>query len=109
LQPDEGFSLEIEVKEPGESGRLRTIPLRFSYSEAFGNIPKAYETLLADVVEGDQTLFVRSDEMEEAWRLYTPLLDAPAEPHPYPAGSWGPREARDLLGPQATNWATGPQ
>jgi glucose-6-phosphate 1-dehydrogenase len=109
LQPDEGFSLEIEVKEPGESGRLRTIPLRFSYSEAFGDIPKAYETLLADVVEGDQTLFVRSDEVEEAWRLYTPIVDNPGEPHPYPAGSWGPEAARDLLGSGVTTWATGPQ
>ena len=106
LQPDEGFSLEIEVKEPGESGRLRTIPLRFSYSEAFGDIPEAYETLLADVMEGDQTLFVRSDEVEEAWRLYTPLVDTPGEPHPYPAGSWGPEAALDLLGPDVTNWAT---
>ncbi len=108
LQPDEGFSLEIEVKEPGESGRLRTIPLRFSYSEAFGDIPMAYETLLADVVEGDQTLFVRSDEVEESWRLYTPIVDNPGEPHPYPAGSWGPEAARDLLGSGVTNWATGP-
>jgi len=109
LQPDEGFSLEIEVKEPGESGRLRTIPLHFSYSEAFGDIPKAYETLLADVIEGDQTLFVRSDEVEEAWRLYTPIVDNPGEPHPYPAGSWGPEAAQDLLGPGVTNWATGPE
>ena len=109
LQPDEGFSLEIEVKEPGESDRLRTIPLRFSYSEAFGDIPRAYETLLADVIEGDQTLFVRSDEVEEAWRLYTPLVDSSGEPHAYPAGSWGPEAARELLGPGVTNWATGPQ
>jgi len=109
LQPDEGFSLEIDVKEPGESGRLRTIPLRFSYSEAFGDIPEAYETLLADVIEGDQTLFVRSDEVEEAWRLYTPIVDNPGEPHPYPAGSWGPEAALDLLGPGVANWATGPR
>ena len=109
LQPDEGFSLEIEVKEPGESGRLRTIPLRFSYIDAFGDIPMAYETLLADVVEGDQTLFVRSDEVEESWRLYTPIVDNPGEPHPYPAGSWGPEAARDLLGSGVANWATGPQ
>jgi glucose-6-phosphate 1-dehydrogenase len=109
LQPDEGFSLEIQVKEPGESGRLRTIPLRFSYSEAFGDIPEAYETLLADVIEGDQTLFVRADEVEEAWRLYTPLVDNPGDPHPYSAGSWGPDAALDLLGPGVANWATGPR
>ena len=109
LQPEEGFSLEIEVKEPGPTNRLRTIPLHFSYSEAFGDIPEAYETLLADVVEGDQTLFVRSDEVEEAWRLYTPVVETDAEVHPYPAGSWGPVEARRLLGPEVANWATGPK
>ncbi len=109
LQPDEGFSLEIEVKEPGATNRLRTIPLRFSYSEAFGEIPDAYETLLADVVEGDQTLFVRSDEVEEAWRLYTPVIAADDDAHRYPAGSWGPSEARRILGPNVANWATGPE
>ena len=62
LQPDEGFSLEVDVKEPGQSTLLRPVQLHFSYAEAFGRIPDAYETLLADVLEGDQTLFVRADE-----------------------------------------------
>lgn len=109
LQPGEGFSLEIEVKEPGDSGRLRTVPLRFSYDEAFGEMPAAYATLLADVVEGDQTLFVRSDEVEESWRIYSPIVDAALPIHPYDAGSWGPAEARDLLGPEVANWVTGPK
>lgn len=108
LQPDEGFRLEIEVKEPGYDHRLKTIPLRFSYSESFGRIPDAYETLLADVAGGDQTLFVRADEVEQAWRLYTPLVTDPPSPLPYPAGSWGPDEARALLGDPAVDWATGP-
>jgi len=106
LQPEEGFSLEIEVKEPGNSTRLRTIPLRFSYSEAFGNIPEAYETLLEDVIEGDQTLFVRADEVEQSWRLYTPVVEADLPVDPYPAGSWGPSRARALLGDTVANWAT---
>jgi glucose-6-phosphate 1-dehydrogenase len=106
LQPDEGFELEIEVKEPGDTARLRTVPLRFAYADAFGPIPEAYETLLLDVMEGDQTLFVRGDEAEEAWRLYGPILDAPLPVHPYPAGSWGPAAARDLLA-DAPNWAGG--
>jgi len=109
LQPEEGFSLEIEVKEPGEDGRLRTIPLHFSYSEAFGDIPPAYVTLLADVIEGDQTLFVRSDEVEQSWGLYTPIIEADCVVHPYPAGSWGPDEATSLLDPPAIDWATGPR
>jgi len=106
LQPDEGFRLEIEVKEPGNPSRLRTVPLRFAYAEAFGEVPEAYETLLLDVVEGDQTLFVRADEVEESWRLYQPLLEADLPVHPYPAGSWGPTAARDLL-LGAPNWAAG--
>ena len=106
LQPDEGFRLEIEVKEPGNPSRLRTVPLRFAYAEAFGEVPDAYETLLLDVVEGDQTLFVRADEVEESWRFYQPLLEADLPIHPYPAGSWGPTAARDLL-LGAPNWAAG--
>ena len=106
LQPEEGFSLEIEVKEPGNSTRLRTIPLRFSYSEAFGDIPEAYETLLEDVIEGDQTLFVRADEVEASWRLFTPIVETDLPVDRYPAGSWGPTRARTLLGEDVANWAT---
>lgn len=106
LQPDEGFELEIEVKEPGDTSRLRTVPLRFAYADAFGPIPEAYETLLLDIMEGDQSLFVRGDEAEEAWRLYAPILDVDLPVHPYPAGSWGPTAARDLL-MGAPNWAGG--
>lgn len=104
LQPDEGFSLVIEVKEPGDPFRLRRIPLRFSYVEAFREIPDAYETLLADVVEGDPTLFVRADEVEESWRLYTPLLELDLPVHPYEAGGWGPEESLRLL--DGAHWAT---
>ena len=106
LQPHEGFSLEVDVKEPGTSTRLRPILLHFSYSEAFGEIPDAYETLLADVVEGDQTLFVRADEVEEAWRLFTPLLQSRLPVTAYPAGSWGPETAAALLPAGARGWAT---
>jgi glucose-6-phosphate 1-dehydrogenase len=107
LQPDEGFRLEIEVKEPGVDDGLRTIPLSFSYSEEFGRIPDAYETLLADVALGDQTLFVRGDEVEASWRLYTPLIQSPPEPIPYAAGTWGPDAAHGLLGDTQARWATG--
>jgi glucose-6-phosphate 1-dehydrogenase len=105
LQPEEGFSLVIEVKEPADQFTVRRIPLHFSYTEAFGEIPEAYETLLADIVEGDPTLFVRSDEVEDSWRLYSPLLDRGLAVHAYEAGSWGPEEAMALLG--GDSWATG--
>ena len=105
LQPDEGFRLEIEVKAPGESGGLRTIPLHFAYEEEFGQIPEAYETLLRDVIQGDQTLFVHSDEVEESWRLFAPIVEADLLIHDYPAGSWGPAEASTLL--DGNEWAVG--
>jgi len=105
LQPDEGFRLDIEVKAPGETGELRTIPLHFAYEEEFGEIPEAYQTLLRDVVEGDQTLFVHSDEVEESWRLFTPIVEATLPTHDYPAGSWGPSEAEALL--EGNRWAVG--
>jgi glucose-6-phosphate 1-dehydrogenase len=84
---------------------LRTIPLHFLYEEEFGVIPDAYETLLRDVMVGDQTLFVHADEVEESWRLYTPLLDADIPTHPYPAGTWGPEEAEEM--PGDAGWAVG--
>jgi glucose-6-phosphate 1-dehydrogenase len=106
LQPDEGFALHIEVKDPDAEDRLRTIPLRFSYADEFGPIPEAYDTLITDLLAGDQTLFVRADEAEEAWRLFGPVLDYSLPLHRYPAGSWGPDEAAGLLG-EGGSWATG--
>ncbi|MHB1223648.1 MAG: glucose-6-phosphate dehydrogenase [Gemmatimonadaceae bacterium] len=96
LQPNEGFSLYFDVKAPGEPFRIRRLPLHFSYAEAFGDVPEAYETLLLELLTGDQTLFVHADEVEASWSLYTPLLDAALPVHPYPAGSWGPLEAEAL-------------
>lgn len=96
LQPDEGFSLGFEVKTPGEEIGLATQRLRFEYADAFGALPDAYETLLRDVGEGDQTLFVHADEVEAAWRLYTPLLERPKDVHAYTGGSWGPDRAEKL-------------
>jgi glucose-6-phosphate 1-dehydrogenase len=105
LQPDEGFDLTFEVKAPGEPFGLETQRLRFRYADVHGPLPDAYETLLLDVMKGDATLFVRSDEVEAAWELFTPLMNDRPEIHPYAAGSWGPAEADRLLGGNAT-WAT---
>jgi glucose-6-phosphate 1-dehydrogenase len=98
LQPDEGFSMAFEVKAPGEPFRTSTQHLDFAYDEVFDRLPDAYETLLLDVAEGDQTLFVHADEVEAAWALYQPLLDADDIPvHDYPSGSWGPKPAAALF------------
>ncbi len=96
LQPNEGFELLFDVKAPHQDMRLQTVPLDFRYSEAFGQLPGAYETLIEDVVLGDQTLFVRSDEVEAAWSLYQPILDNPPIPEPYAAGTWGPPSSAKL-------------
>jgi len=101
LQPNEGFDLRFEVKKPGTSENgsmeLETQQLSFSYNDAFGPIPDAYETLLRDIIEGDQTLFVHADEVEASWRLYTPILADRPRTHLYEAGSWGPEAAAQLL------------
>lgn len=93
LQPNEGFSLHFDVKCPGEPLQLRRIPLGFRYTDLFDVVPEAYETLLLDVLIGDQTLFVHSDEVLESWRIYTPLLENPPPIHAYKAGTWGPEAA----------------
>jgi glucose-6-phosphate 1-dehydrogenase len=97
LQPDEGFDLRFEIKRPGEPFALTTHTLDFRYGEAYARLSDAYETLLLDVLIGDQTLFVRADEVEAAWGLYTPVLEREHEVHLYPAGSWGPDQADSLV------------
>jgi glucose-6-phosphate 1-dehydrogenase len=109
IQPDEGFELYLDVKRPGEPLRLERLPLRFEYGQAFGDIPDAYVTLLLDVLQGDQTLFVHREEADESWRLYTPLLDgaeARREVHGYAAGSWGPSASDALLRRFGHQWLT---
>jgi glucose-6-phosphate 1-dehydrogenase len=96
LQPNEGFSLYFDVKAPGEPFRVQRLPLHFDYAEAFNTIPEAYQTLLLDLLRGDQTLFVHAEEVEVAWSLFTPLLDGAVGVLPYPSGSEGPLEAGHL-------------
>lgn len=105
LQPDEGFTLSFEVKSPGDSYTLHTRHMQFRYAEAFGvSLSAGYETLLLDVVQGDQTLFVHADEAEAAWRLYTPLLHRHAQREPYASGSWGPPAADRLIAVAGGAW-----
>ncbi|MCB9558933.1 MAG: glucose-6-phosphate dehydrogenase [Kofleriaceae bacterium] len=104
LQPDAGFSLHFDVKVPGSPFQTSRVPLGFRYSERFPAIPEAYETLLLDVLEGDQTLFVHADEVEQSWRLYAPLLETSTPLHGYPAGTWGPPEADHLAIPDTDLW-----
>ncbi|MGQ0537798.1 MAG: glucose-6-phosphate dehydrogenase [Gemmatimonadaceae bacterium] len=98
LQPNEGFALHIDVKSPGDELTTANQALHFEYGEAFGALPEAYETLIQNIFEGDQTLFVHADEVETAWAMYEPLLEArERKVHPYRAGTWGPDQARQLV------------
>ncbi len=104
LQPNEGFDLGFEVKAPGEPISLQTQKLDFRYEEAFAPLPDAYETLLLDIMTGDQTLFVRADEVESSWQLFTPLLEKQLPVYTYVAGSWGPEEADALINREGRRW-----
>jgi glucose-6-phosphate 1-dehydrogenase len=104
IQPKEGFALYFHVKAPGRPLRLDRLPLDFYYDERYPDLPEAYQTLLLDVLEGDQTLFVRADEVESAWQLFAPALDADLPMREYASGSWGPREGDELLERDGEGW-----
>ncbi|MBI5434750.1 MAG: glucose-6-phosphate dehydrogenase [Planctomycetes bacterium] len=105
VQPDEGFDLSFEVKAPGEDMAMRSQRMQYRYHEHFDALPDGYETLLADIVQGDQTLFVRADEVEKSWELFTPVLERPRALHGYAAGSWGPAAAEQLVARNEQRWA----
>ncbi len=110
IQPDEGISVQFDAKVPGPQMRQRPVLMDFRYGTSFGVAPaEAYQRLLLDVMLGDGTLFARRDEVENAWRLIDPIIDAwaatPAANFPnYEAGTWGPAAADDLLGDPERRW-----
>ncbi|MDK1019078.1 MAG: glucose-6-phosphate dehydrogenase [Actinomycetota bacterium] len=104
LQPDEGFELLIGVKRPGDDTEIGQIPLSVSYDEILDGAPTAYETLLADILQGDQTLFVRSDEVEASWKLFAPLLNR-SDIYSYAVGTDGPFSANDLVTTDPGVWS----
>jgi len=103
LQPDEHFDLLIDVKEPGDTLEIRQIPLTVRYDDILADAPDAYQTLLTDILEGDQTLFVRSDEVEASWKLYDPILGR-TDLESYAPGTDGPDSARDLIPTFPMEW-----
>jgi len=108
LQPNEGFALCFSVKTPARPLSFTSQSLQFDYGRAFGGeLPDAYETLLRDVMIGDQTLFVSADFTETAWRLYDPLLAGRHDVHFYTAGSWGPKEADAVVERNGHRWQLG--
>ena len=110
IQPDEGLSMILNGKVPGLETRTQPVKMNFRYSTTFGsNTPEAYERLVLDAMIGDGTLFIRGDEAETSWKLYTPVLESWAAAgregmDAYPAGSWGPANAEALLASSKHVW-----
>jgi glucose-6-phosphate 1-dehydrogenase len=110
IAPDEGISLQFEVKRPGPVVDLAAVKMDFRYDDWFPKEPNVgYETLLYDVMIGDPTLFMRADMVEQTWRIVQPVLDAWAKKGGadlpiYPAGSSGPSEADALLTRDGQHW-----
>jgi glucose-6-phosphate 1-dehydrogenase len=109
VQPDEGVSLAIGAKVPGQGMTIRTVHMDFLYGGAFRTgLPEAYERLILDAMLGDATLFTRIDEVEEQWSLVDAIVaawarDRPAFPN-YPAGTWGPPSADELIRRDGRSW-----
>ncbi len=110
IQPNEGIALKINSKVPGPSSPIQPVMMDFRYSSFFGLAPPdAYERLLCDCIFGDSTLFAREDEVLNSWRILTPLVDywthnkASSFPN-YASGSWGPKEADDMLAKESRHW-----
>ncbi|MFZ5853845.1 MAG: glucose-6-phosphate dehydrogenase [Chloroflexota bacterium] len=111
VQPDEGILLRFSSKVPGLGLDIRPVNMDFTYGSSFNvDSPDAYETLILDALLGDQSLFTRADEVEKAWGIVTPIIDAwvaQRRPPPFPnyeAGSWGPAEADELIGRDGRRW-----
>ena len=124
IQPDQGISLKFATKQPGPTNQIRWLAMDFKYGTAFGDKgPSAYERLLLDCMQGDPSLFARSDFVEASWRLLQPVIDRWAEVAPgkdlahgrgehiektpfpnYAAGSWGPKAADQLIASTGHVW-----
>ena len=100
IQPDEDITFTFLAKVPGQEINVQRVSMNFSYESTFSAEPaEAYERLIHDAIEGDRTLFVRSDSVIRAWEIVQPALDHPTPLGFYPAGSWGPFEADELISP----------
>lgn len=110
IQPNEGISLRINCKVPGQNSPIQPVKMDFRYDSYFGTTPpEAYERLICDCMSGDATLFARDDEVIAAWKLLTPLLEywesIPPKDFPnYHAGTWGPKASDEMLKREGREW-----
>jgi glucose-6-phosphate 1-dehydrogenase len=108
IQPDEGVTLRFGAKVPGTAMELRDVNMDFAYGGAFvESSPEAYERLILDVLLGDPPLFPQHEEVELSWQILDPVIDYWAKsgrPKPYPAGTWGPKSADEMLARDGREW-----
>ncbi len=109
IQPDEGIALKINCKVPGPSSPIQPVKMDFRYGSYFGkSAPEAYERLIWDCIMGDSTLFARVDEVEQSWKIFTPLLqfwEKQTSNFPnYASGSWGPQASDDIMTKDNRAW-----
>ncbi|MFF3325158.1 glucose-6-phosphate dehydrogenase [Streptomyces sp. NPDC002889] len=108
VQPDEGVTMRFGSKVPGTSMELRDVTMDFAYGQSFTeSSPEAYERLILDVLLGDANLFPRTEEVEESWRILDPIeefWESSGRPAQYPAGTWGPKEADEMLARDGRSW-----
>ncbi len=115
IQPQMDIRLRFQAKQPGPQMILQPVEMVFNYADAYGdNSPEAYETLLEDVIEGNPTLFMRADQVETAWEIIEPILEAwqtrpPVDFPNYTPGTWGPEDAEALIARDGRNWTTLPK
>lgn len=114
IQPEMDIRLRFQSKKPGQALVLNPVDMIFSYDQTYkSQEPEAYETLLLDVMSGNATLFMRSDQVEAAWKIIMPILDAwksrtPVSFPNYAPDSWGPEDAEALIAKDGRNWVTLP-
>ncbi len=114
IQPDEGIHLRFDAKVPDTAQETRSVDMEFHFRDSFGDggLPDAYERLILDALNGDASLFTRSDEIEAAWKLIDPILHCLASPVApplafYEAGTWGPAEADAFIARDNRQWLVG--
>ncbi len=111
IQPDEAIELVFQVKAPGTTVCIRDVKMNFSYKQAGGFMPEAYERVLMDCLRGDHLLFVGQEGVEQAWEFFEPILRFLEKGkkllfhvHDYPAGTWGPKEAEEFIARDSRQW-----
>jgi glucose-6-phosphate 1-dehydrogenase len=115
IQPEMDIRLRFQAKRPGQTVTLNPVDMIFNYKDTYGDDdPEAYETLLLDVMEGNATLFMRSDQVEAAWKVVMPIQEAwetraPVDFPNYAPDSWGPEDAEALIARDGRNWITLPK